>query len=776
MLMNLAKYQWHLKETEQDIDGSTPSFESGGTFSAAFLRLCALRGIETTEQFMELTNQKPDLFHDPYLLHGMERAVQRIRDAIAQGENILIYGDYDADGVTSTLILYEALESLGANITYYLPHRVHDGYGPNKERWEQLAEEYGLDLIITCDNGVAGHEAISLMNSLNVDVIVTDHHEMQSTLPDAYAVIHPSHPAGDYPFTDLSGAGVALKVVSALLDEIPLEAMGLAAIGTVADMVSLTDENRTIVIHGINMMKQSPRLGLEMLLEKEKVNLDQIDTQTIGFIIGPRLNSVGRLGDPSPALELLRTFDDEEAQQLLTFVNEKNKERQQLTQLITEEVEERIQKYETLPDIIMEAHSNWPAGILGIVASRLVNKYQRPAILFQYQEEKEVYKGSARSVPAVNMFESLERLSDMLSNFGGHHQAAGLTVEKSQWQNFLAAMRSLMAEKHEQIIVPDELPIDMKLSASDITPKFVKELELLGPFGEGNHRPRFLVEDIEILQTRLIGANKDHVKFTMEENNVAVTALGFSKAEQCQGIVEGNKVSIAGILSLNEWNGKVTAQILLDDIGVKGSQWLDYRGSQIHSDLWQVDSALYVFAHESVRNHMSGQISNHNKSILFKEVVNHNELLQDNLVIMEPAPSLNQMKQLVEAHHWHKIYLGSFVNESLYAAGMPAREEFTALYKLLMNKKEINLREMLKPLSVQLNIRPVKLKVYFKMFLEAGFATIEHGRLIYKQINRDEKVSIKELKSYQTYKQAMEAEAFLNYQPLEKIKNYFEGN
>ncbi|XJS11523.1 single-stranded-DNA-specific exonuclease RecJ [Aerococcaceae bacterium WGS1372] len=515
MKYNLSKFIWKMKSTPETDKMATQLKNDGISYSPAFLRLCASRGINTPKQLELATDQQFQMFHDPFLLKDMDRAVERIEKAIELHELILIYGDYDADGITSTLIMYEALESIGANVHYYLPNRLTDGYGPNTDRWKALIDELGVQLFITVDNGIVGFETIKEINKLNIDTIVTDHHEIQSELPEAYAIIHPNHPLGEYPFTELSGAGVALKLASALLGEIPTESLELAAIGTVADMVSMTDENRTIVLSGLNLMKDTMRIGLSLLLEGEKVSRNSITADTIGFIIGPRLNAIGRLGDPTPALELLKTFDESEAISLLTIINEKNSERQSITKTITSEIEQKLKSYETIPNIIIESAPNWPAGILGIAASRLVNEYHRPVILFQYIEETGQYKGSSRSVSSINIFEELVLQKELLAHFGGHSQAAGLTIDETNWQRFNQAIQSQF-EKYTQLLnEPEILDVDISLDINEVNLEFIDEVNLLSPFGTGNPKPRFILKDTRVDLIRKIGANSNHLKMQL---------------------------------------------------------------------------------------------------------------------------------------------------------------------------------------------------------------------------------------------------------------------
>lgn len=775
MNINFANFDWNLR-SQEDVDLIIENLkDSGLNFSDNFLRLCALRGIKTVDELIEFTDQEPQRFHDPYLLYDMDKAVDRIREAVEKNENILIYGDYDADGITSTLILYEALEMIGANVTYYLPNRLTDGYGPNELRWVELTEERKLNLIITCDNGVTGHAAVERMNAINVDVIVTDHHEIQESLPDAYAVIHPNHPDGNYPFKDLSGAGVALKVTSALVEEIMPEALELAAIGTVADMVSLTDENRTIVLSGLNLMRSTQRLGLRLLLDEEKVKLQNIDTDTIGFIIGPRLNAVGRLGDASPALELLKTFDTDEARELLNYVNNMNRKRQELTASIVEEVEERILNYTVPANIILEASDNWSAGVLGIVASRLVNKFHRPAIIFQYDKVNKEYKGSARSITNIDIFQELNLVKEFTVKFGGHSQAAGLTISEEQWEDFKTNLNENMTKYNELISQKESIAIDMQLTADDISIEFIEELDKLGPFGMDNPKPIFLLDDIKVNQLRFIGSDQSHLKFSFNNSNKEnLQAIGFSKAEQAKGLQDGEEISFIGELNINEWNGNVSAQVQLKDLGQSGTRWLDYRASEIHSDLFEIREAVYAFAHKSIATQMETRIDSSNRIIIYKDFSEVDLSDYQHLVLMEPAGKLSEVEDLIDGNDWTQIYLGSFVVESKYLAGIPTREELAKFYKIIKNNNQINLTQDTNELLRTLNISSIKFKVIILMFLEAKFVTIENGRLINFNEEQSGKVDLTKLSSYLNYQEAIETEKFLNYQPIEKIINYFE--
>ena len=384
------------------------------------------RNIKDAERINSFFKPQIADFNDPFLLFDMHKVIERIQVAVEQGEKILVYGDYDADGITSTTVMKEAIELIGGDVIFYLPNRFTDGYGPNKDVYQRMIEEEGVQLIVTVDNGISGHEAINYAMKQGVDVIVTDHHELPEELPNAFGIIHPRHPNGEYPFGDLAGVGVAFKVATALLGEVPVESLDLVAIGTIADLVSLTDENRSMVKIGLEMMKQTERIGLQMLANEAKVDLSDVSEETIGFTIAPRLNAIGRLGDASPGVHLLSTFDDEEASELAVFITQKNVERQGIVKKITAEA---LAMAETKLDdsLLILASSGWHEGVLGIVASQVVSKTGKPTIVLGLDEATNIVKGSGRSIESVDLFQTLSLVKDDLISFGGHHMAAGLS-------------------------------------------------------------------------------------------------------------------------------------------------------------------------------------------------------------------------------------------------------------------------------------------------------------------------------------------------------------
>ena len=419
--MITSKYDWQLASPNADEAFLVLAKKAG--LEASVATLLYERGIQTKEDLEDFLEPKLEKLHDPYLLHDMDKAVERIRRAIEDYEQILIYGDYDADGMTSASIMKETLEQMGAEVQVYLPNRFTDGYGPNESVYKYFIEQQGISLIVTVDNGVAGNQAIAMAQAMGVDVIVTDHHSMPEVLPDAYAIIHPEHPDADYPFHYLAGCGVAFKLACALLEEVPVDLLDLVAIGTIADMVSLTDENRILVKYGLGVLQHTQRMGLQELLEIAGIRPEDVNEETVGFQIAPRLNALGRLDDPNPAIELLTGFDDEEAHEIALMIHQKNEERKEIVQSIYDEAKTMVD-----PSLSAQvlAKEGWNPGVLGIVAGRLLEELHQPVVVLSIEDGRA--KGSARSPESVNIFDALDPHRSLFVAFGGHAGAAGMTL------------------------------------------------------------------------------------------------------------------------------------------------------------------------------------------------------------------------------------------------------------------------------------------------------------------------------------------------------------
>lgn len=389
-----SKSKWQMTSVDETL---IQSFCEALHIPPLLAKILVARDIQTVEEAKQFIEMDSSVLHDPFLMYQMDIAVETIQFAIDSQVPILIYGDYDADGVTSTTVLLRALRSLGALVDYAIPNRFKHGYGPNAELFEEKIAE-GFELIITVDNGISGHEAIAHAQQLGATVIVTDHHEIGETLPPADCIIHPRHPEGNYPFPELAGVGVAFKLATALLGQVDETLLPYVAIGTVADLVPLLDENRYIVKHGLALLQKSDDVGLRALAEVSKSHLHEADEETVGFSYGPRLNAPGRLQDATLAVEMLNAETETEASSYALQLNEMNVERQQMVQTITEEAEQMMQAYHEVPEVIVLAKEGWNPGVVGIVASRMTDKFYRPTIILGIDSETGEAKGSARSI------------------------------------------------------------------------------------------------------------------------------------------------------------------------------------------------------------------------------------------------------------------------------------------------------------------------------------------------------------------------------------------
>jgi single-stranded-DNA-specific exonuclease len=526
--------------------------------------LIAQRGIEDVAGFL-----RPDLsqLHDPFLLHDMDGAIERIQDAAFSGEQILIYGDYDLDGVSATTVLYQTLLMLGADVQTYLPNRFTDGYGPNQAVYERFIQS-GVSLIITVDNGISGKPVIDWAQKQGVDVIVTDHHALPDELPNATAVVHPRHPDGQYPFGELSGVGVAFKVAQALLadspDELPTDLMDLVALGQIADVVPLVDENRVLVSFGLQQLNAAMRPGLKHLLKKAgHAAKEPVTAETVSFKIAPRLNAVGRVADAQVALDLLVAQSDEQALQLAQQVEAFNLERQQLVTAIMTEATQQAQA-QSDKKVLVLVGQNWHEGVLGIVASRLVEATGKPTILLtQSQDEPTHYKGSGRSVGALDLHALLAPFSAYFVNFGGHASAVGLSIASEQLPAFVDDLH----KTHATLDVPEKpVKIALTLPAEHVGMQTFEALTPLAPFGAGNEQPIFLFDQPMITGGTLMGSDKQHVKFTLANQQTTVEALAFNRPEWASYLTKTQGLQFAATLSKSFFAGRQSLSLMLLDI------------------------------------------------------------------------------------------------------------------------------------------------------------------------------------------------------------------
>ena len=527
------------------------------------------RGIVTKKDKSLFLSPDFGKMHDPMGLPDMEKAVRRIQEAKKSNEKISIYGDYDVDGITSTSILYLFLKENGYTVDYYIPNRVDEGYGFNNEALKSIKDS-GSSLLISVDTGISANEEVAYANQIGLDIIITDHHECQPILPEAVAIINPKRLDSTYPFQELAGVGVAFKLIHALAIQLGQvdhiwKYIDLVAVGTVADIVPLVDENRIIVKNAFDTILTTWNVGLDALLDVAQCRDKKMSAGTIGFQIGPRLNVAGRLGDAKQGVELFTTTDKEVASQIAKYLDEENKKRQAIEQEILEAAIQQIEKDENIHEknVIVVGSKGWHNGVIGIVASRITERYYKPSIVISIEDGKAT--GSARSITGFSLFDALCNSSDYLEKFGGHDMAAGLSLDPDQIDDFRDHINEYAQVVLDEDILKRKIGIDYELSHEQINIPMAEALETLEPYGIGNPTPVFSYR-AKVYDLRQIGAGKNHLKMQLYTADRLIDAIGFNMGYQNNIIGKNEEILIAGNLQKNEWMGKVSPQLVIRDI------------------------------------------------------------------------------------------------------------------------------------------------------------------------------------------------------------------
>jgi single-stranded-DNA-specific exonuclease len=543
---------------------------------ANIARLLLLRNINTYDQARSFFRPEHEKLHDPYLMKDMRKAADRLSDAIRNHEKVVIYGDYDVDGTTATSILYTFLKSFGLETEYYIPHRFKEGYGINPDGIRYAMKE-GAHLIVSVDCGITAVEEARFAKENGIDLIICDHHTVGDEIPDAVAVLDPKRPDCNYPFDGLSGAGVGFKLLQAtvqklgLPDTLPDRYLDLVAISVASDIVPMVDENRILMRRGLEIINNNPRVGIKALLERINIPPESVSTSTIVFSIGPRINAAGRMGDATAAVELMIASDPGSAESYASELERINKKRRTTDSNTMDQAVELLENQfdvDELSSMVLH-HPEWHLGVIGIVASRLVDTYYRPAIMLSTVEGK--IKGSARSIKGFNIYEALKRCEDLLEQFGGHEFAAGLTMEAENLDEFRQRMDRIACELLSEHDFLPELQIDAEINLAKMDMKFWKLLSQFEPFGPGNLRPVFVSKDVCIEGVPTIVGN-GHLKMKVRQGNSAVMdAIGFNMHEYLPTIrnCDENRIDVAYVLEENHWNGRRTIQMRLKDIHVE---------------------------------------------------------------------------------------------------------------------------------------------------------------------------------------------------------------
>ena len=516
---------------------------------------------------------------EPEAMSGIPQAAEHIQRAVEAGQKISIYGDYDVDGITSAAILWHLLKMLGAQVDYYIPHRIDEGYGLNADAVRQLAEG-GTELMITVDCGITGNDEVRLARELGMDVIVTDHHEPGDTLPQAAAVVHPRLDP-DYGNPHSAGAMVAFKLAWAVANhhkkggQLPpelrqylLNATTLAGMGTIADVVDLRGENRVLAGYGLKALGKSNLAGIRALVHTAGIQASDVDSYTVAFRLAPMLNAAGRMGHARLAVELLTTDSDIRAMQISQYLKDQNKRRQQYQRNIFKQAKERImQAGLNHPDrrTIILSDDGWHTGVIGIVASKIIDSFYRPTLLINTSSG--VGQGSGRSISGFNLYKALAACSEHLLGFGGHEMAAGLKIEPGRIPAFAEAFEAYAQEHMHYDMLESTLDIDAETHIADFNERVMKELNFLEPFGEGNPKPVFAARGVKLIAPpRTVGARNDHLQISISDTSGAVRCIGFGMGKLEKKLLEADTFSIAFEPQYNTYNGRTGLQFVLNDI------------------------------------------------------------------------------------------------------------------------------------------------------------------------------------------------------------------
>ncbi|MGD6832098.1 single-stranded-DNA-specific exonuclease RecJ [Sutcliffiella halmapala] len=770
--MLASKSRWNVNKPDQEQVRKLAESLKVAPLIASLLVNRGLDDYETAKSFLNTETQE---FHDPFLLEDMEKVVQRIETAIQNEEKILVFGDYDADGVSSTTVMVTALREKGAKVDFYIPNRFTEGYGPNETAFRQ-AKESGYSIIITVDTGISALHEADVARDLGVDLIITDHHEPGPVLPDAYAIIHPKKETCPYPFKDLAGVGVAYKVAHALLGKNPEHLLEVAAIGTIADLVPLVDENRLLASKGIKKMQQTKRVGLKALLQKCGVELHTITEETIGFSIGPRINAVGRLDNADPAVHLLMTEDAQEAKALAEEMEAYNKERQQIVTQITEEAINQVEEMYP-PDensfLIVTGH-NWNAGVIGIVASRLVDRFYRPTIVLSLDEEKGLAKGSARSIPGFDLFENLSTCRDILPHFGGHPMAAGMTLKLENVDELRDRMKTIADTILSEEDFTPITEVDIECELNEITLESIEQLEKLAPYGVANPKPKVLVKGALPQQIRQIGNKSNHLKLVIEKEGSVLDCVGFGFGETYHHVSPIASLDVLGELAINEWNNFRKPQLFVKDLRIAEWQLFDIRSAkQLNQTLQGIDKKNLQILFFNTATLEEVKLGEEHLPYLTHVKPGTEIDVEDKYIVLLDIPSGEEtLASLLRNSSPSRIYASFYQKENHYFSTIPTRDHFKWYYGFLSKKGPFDLNRYAEEIAKHRGWSKETIDFMSQVFFELEFVTIDKGFIALN--NAAEKRDFEESPTYRKKQQQVMLENLFLYSSYKQLKAWFD--
>ena len=724
---------WKISDIfSEDYDSQTT------VLNPAIEQLVLARQLATAESLDIFANEET-IHHDPFLFSEMSKIITRINEAIDEGQPILIYGDYDADGVTGTSILVRCLRELGALVDYYIPNRFYEGYGPNEDAFMQAIAD-GYQLVITVDNGIAGVDEAEILLEHGVDLIITDHHQVKETLPRAYAILHPELDE-NYPFHHLSGAGVALKVAEALLQEvIPEDFYAIAMLGTIGDVVPLIDENRSIVKRGLAALRETEIEGLNAMMDLAGTEKSEVTEVNVGFELCPRLNAPGRMDEAALSVECLIAESEEEAKLIADQIESFNSERQKVTQKVLEEATKLVDaKTLAKKKVVILYSPNWHEGILGIVAGRLAKQWQK-AVFVVTDDHEGFIKGSARAVEGYHLFELLNKCQDLIERFGGHALAAGITFAPENLQ----ALEDKMNELLQEVEVTPSLQVDLSLPLSDLNVSFVEQLSILAPFGEGNRSPVIEVKNVYVKNIKPIGNKLQHLKFTLYQDKHSVDAIAFNQAPLAMYLTPDTLFSFVGEVKINEWNGNRSVQFHFIDVLCNEFQFIDLRNRQ---------------AYEQRKDQLQ-------LATMYTNVTEADEL--ETLVINQLPNSKEELMTLITRKKPGNIVIAPLESNVTFAP----REKFVIVYKVVKQHGPITLNHQMINYFMRLGISKNELLFILQVFFEVELVIIKNGSVF--PTDSVTKRDLAEAPTYQSQKAKLEMLEFFELTTWSELKTTFK--
>ncbi|UVI28084.1 single-stranded-DNA-specific exonuclease RecJ [Paenibacillus spongiae] len=792
-----AKTQWIIASLDPEGEQQAAVLAKRLKLPLLVAKLLVQRGFNQTADAEAFLYGRIDRLHNPFQLKGMKEAVERILQAKEQGQRVRIYGDYDADGVSSTTLMICLFRRLEMDFDYYIPHRTLEGYGLN-EKAIDLASEADVKLIVTVDTGISAVSQIAYARSVGIDVIVTDHHEPPAVLPEALALINPKQHDCPYPFKGLAGVGVAFKLAQAILGEPPVEWTDIVALGTIADLMPLQDENRILVRLGLQQLRQSDKYGFRALAEVAGIDLPAITSTNIAFGMAPRINAAGRLDHADGAIRLLTSIHEEEAMASAIALDTLNRERQQVVDNIVKEAETIwMGKCETAarmglpePSVVVLAGEGWNAGVVGIVASKFIEKLYKPTLVLGIDAETGMCKGSARSIEGYDLHAALTECHELLDHYGGHQAAAGMSLRREN----LEAFEQRLGQLADEWLKPEDwLPkttVDLACGIDDASLKIIEQLSLLEPFGAGNPAPKLLLRDTVVADRRVMGKEGKHLKLSLSAQGKLLDAIGFGYGPILSRISDGTEIQLVGELSLNEWNGQRKAQFMIQDIQVEHVQLVDRRGdaSSLQSlhKLLSEDSfhkAVIVVPHVAWRDALRHESSVPSGMTVrtYEEFDSAEGWEWESLLLLGRPPSADKLSAIIRrCHALERVYAvynqaswpsmqkpgaSGAAKDSLRSAeptltaDFPGREQFAQLYQTLRRVSPLAMQGSDERLATMMGWPANKIAFMLNVFAELEFTTTDGGSL--SLAASPQKRELTHSASYRSGMRAAEAERIL---------------